>query len=90
SDYAAGVARIVGNLNARYSLGFALAEAERDDGRLHPLEVRARARDAKGKERKLEVKTRRGYFMPVAKRPAPADAAKKADDDAAQPERVKN
>ena len=90
SDYAEGVARIVGNLNARYSLGFTLAEGEADDGRLHPLEVRARAKDAKGKDRKLEVKTRRGYFMPVTRRPAPADAAKKADDDATQAERVKN
>jgi hypothetical protein len=89
SDYAEGVARIVGNLSARYSLGFTLAEDERDDGRLHPLEVRARAKDAKGKDRKLEVKTRRGYFMPVTKPARPADAAKKTDD-GAQTERVKN
>ena len=90
SDYAEGLARIVGNLNARYGLGFTLAENEVDDGRLHPLEVRARAKDAKGKDRKLEVRTRRGYFMPVVKRAAPLpDAAKKADD-ATQTERVKN
>jgi hypothetical protein len=90
ADYAEGLARVVGNLSARYGLGFTLAEDERDDGRLHPLEVRARAKDAKGKERKLEVKTRRGYFMPVTKRAGPQpDAAKKADDPA-EIERVKN
>jgi len=90
SDYAAGLAKIVGNLNARYSLGFTLAEGETDDGRLHPLEVSVRAKDAKGKDRKLEVKTRSGYFMPVT-RPAPPlpDAAKKAAAEA-EAERVKN
>ncbi|HYX42474.1 MAG TPA: hypothetical protein VE821_12290, partial [Pyrinomonadaceae bacterium] len=30
-DYAAGLAKIVGNLTARYSLGFTLTETERDD-----------------------------------------------------------
>ena len=89
SDYAEGVARVVGNLNARYGLGFTLAETEVDDGRVHTLEVRARAKDAKGKDRKLEVKTRRGYFMPVTKPARPADAAKRTDD-ATPAERVKN
>jgi VWFA-related protein len=91
SDYAAGLARIIGNLNARYSLGFTLAEGEAADGRFHPLQVRARARDAKGKDRKLEVKTRRGYFTPA---PAPArrqpEAATKPADAGSQTERVKN
>ena len=63
-DYAGGLQKIVGNLTGRYSLGFTLAEAEQDDGQMHELEVRARARDARGKERKLEVVSRRGYFMP--------------------------
>ncbi|MGH9941340.1 MAG: hypothetical protein ACRD9R_03155, partial [Pyrinomonadaceae bacterium] len=68
ADYASGLQKIIGNLNARYSLGFALAESETNDGRLHSLEVRVRgARDAKGKERKLEVKSRAGYFMPQKK-----------------------
>ncbi|MCA1629140.1 MAG: VWA domain-containing protein [Acidobacteria bacterium] len=66
ADYARGLSQIIGNLNARYSLGFALADAEKDDGVLHPLEVRVKAKDAKGKDRKLEVKARRGYFMPTA------------------------
>jgi len=62
-DYAAGLSKIIGNLTARYSLGFSLAEAEKDDGRLHNLEVRVKAPDAKGKLRKLEVSARRGYYM---------------------------
>jgi VWFA-related protein len=62
-DYAAGLSKIIGNLTARYSLGFQLSESEKDDGRLHNLEVRVKAPDAKGKLRKLEVSSRRGYYM---------------------------
>ncbi|HEY6233431.1 MAG TPA: VWA domain-containing protein [Pyrinomonadaceae bacterium] len=62
-DYAAGLAKIISNLTARYSLGFTLAEDEKDDGHLHSLEVRVKAPDAKGKLRKLEVSSRRGYYM---------------------------
>lgn len=62
-DYATGLAKIIGNLTARYSLGFTLAEDEKDDGRLHNLEVKVKAQDAKGKTRKLEVSARRGYYM---------------------------
>jgi VWFA-related protein len=64
SDYSAGLAKIIGNLTARYSLGFSLSEAEKDDGRMHELSLRVKASDAKGKTRKLEVSSRRGYFMP--------------------------
>jgi hypothetical protein len=64
SDYGAGLAKIIGNLTARYSLGFALSEQEIDDGRMHALAVQVKALDAKGKLRKLEVSSRRGYFMP--------------------------
>jgi VWFA-related protein len=64
SDYGAGLAKIIGNLTARYSLGFALREEEKDDGRMHELAVRVKALDAKGKQRKLDVSSRRGYFMP--------------------------
>jgi VWFA-related protein len=63
-DYGAGLAKIFGNLTARYSLGFALAEDEKDDGRMHELGLRVKALDAKGKVRRLEVSSRRGYFMP--------------------------
>ncbi|HLL71959.1 MAG TPA: VWA domain-containing protein [Pyrinomonadaceae bacterium] len=92
ADYANGLSRIVGNLNSRYSLGFTLAADEQDDGRMHPLEVRVRVRDAKGKERKLEVKTRHGYYLPAdAKENSAAGAAKKSvDGEATQGERVKN
>ena len=64
SDYGAGLAKIIGNLTARYSLGFALSEEEKDDGRMHELAVRVKALDAKGKQRKLEVSSRRGYYIP--------------------------
>jgi VWFA-related protein len=66
SDYARGLSKIIGNLSARYSLGFTLAEEEKDDGRLHNLEIRVKAKDAKGKLRKLEVNSRQGYYMTTA------------------------
>ena len=66
SDYARGLSKIIGNLTVRYSLGFTLAEEEKDDGRLHNLEIRVKAPDSKGKLRKLEVNSRRGYYMTTA------------------------
>ena len=63
-DYGAGLARVIGNLNARYNLGFQLSEQEKDDGRMHELVVRVKASDANGKTRRLEVSSRRGYYMP--------------------------
>ena len=94
ADYANGLSKIVGNLTSRYSLGFTLAETETDDGQMHPLEVRVRARDAKGKERKLEVKARRGYYMPTdataTKKSAEAAKKNEGGDDKTQSERVKN
>jgi len=74
-DYGAGLSRIIGNLTARYSLGFALAEDENDDGRMHNLEVRVNAKDEKGKTRKLQVSSRQGYYMSST---IPKDAAAKA------------
>jgi VWFA-related protein len=68
SDYGAGLAKIIGNLTARYSLGFALSEDEKDDGRMHELAVRVKAVDPKGKQRKLEVSSRRGYYVPKTDR----------------------
>jgi VWFA-related protein len=64
-DYGTGLATIIGNLTARYSLGFALAEQETDDGHLHNLEVKVKAQDEKGKTRKLNVSARKGYYMTV-------------------------
>lgn len=66
-DYGAGLSRIIGNLTARYSLGFTLGENETDDGRLHQLEVRVKAQDEKGKKRKLQVSSRQGYYMAETK-----------------------
>ena len=63
-DYGSGLARVIGNLNARYSLGFTLSEDEKDDGRMHELVVRVKALDSKGKQRRLEVSSRRGYYTP--------------------------
>jgi len=74
-DYGAGLSKIIGNLTARYSLGFALAESEVDDGRMHSLEVRVKAKDEKGKLRKLQVSSRQGYYMSST---LPKDAAAKA------------
>lgn len=64
SDYGGALAKIIGNLTSRYSLGFALAEEEKDDGRMHELVLRVNALDAKGKQRRIEVSSRRGYYMP--------------------------
>ena len=74
-DYGAGLSRIIGNLTARYSLGFTLAENETDDGRMHQLEVRVKAPDEKGKKRKLLVTSRQGYYMTESK---PAEATVRA------------
>jgi VWFA-related protein len=65
-DYGAGLSKIFGNLTARYSLGFQLAESETDDGRMHSLEVRVKAQDDKAKSRKLAVSSRQGYYMSSA------------------------
>jgi VWFA-related protein len=74
-DYGTGLSRIIGNLTARYSLGFALAESEVDDGRMHNLEVRVKAKDDKGKNRKFLVSSRQGYYMSTT---VPKEAAAKA------------
>jgi len=63
-DFGAALEKLIASLAARYNLGFTLTENERDDGRMHKLEVRTRVRDSKGKERKLMVRARRGYYIP--------------------------
>jgi VWFA-related protein len=73
-DYGAGLSRIIGNLTARYSLGFTLAENETEDGRLHHLEVRVKAPDNKGKKRKLQVSSRQGYYMATSTKDVRASA----------------
>ena len=63
NDYGAALEKLVSDLAARYNLGFTLKESERDDGREHKLEVKVKTRDSKGKERKLIVRARRGYYL---------------------------
>jgi len=70
-EYAASLETIIGNMSARYSLGFTLGEDEQDDGMLHRLEVKVKALDLRGKQRKLMVNARRGYYKVDSKaRPA--------------------
>ncbi len=66
-DLASGLERFIISLMARYNLGFTLEEHEQDDGRMHVLEVKVKARDSRGTERKLLVKARRGYYSPVTR-----------------------
>ncbi|MBA3320801.1 MAG: hypothetical protein H0T45_05070 [Pyrinomonadaceae bacterium] len=61
-EFAAAIDSIIDGLAARYSLGFTLGEGERNDNRMHKLEVKVKARDVHGRERKLAVSARRGYF----------------------------
>ena len=62
-DYGVALEKLIASLAARYNLGFTLKENEQDDGRMHKLEVRTKVRDSEGKERKLVVRARRGYYM---------------------------
>ena len=68
-DYGAALEKLIGSLAARYNLGFTLKENEQDDGRMHKLEVRTKVRDSKGKERKVVVRARRGYYMKMREVP---------------------
>jgi VWFA-related protein len=77
-DYGVGLSKIVGNLTARYSLGFTLEEAEKDDGRLHGLEVKVKAQDEKGKTRKLNVNARKGYYMATNEKDSTASTTQPA------------
>ena len=74
-EFGAGLQQITTGLASRYSLGFTLGEDEQDDGRMHSLEVRVKAKDDKGKSRKLQVSSRQGYYMSST---APKEAAAKA------------
>ncbi|HEY3026222.1 MAG TPA: VWA domain-containing protein [Pyrinomonadaceae bacterium] len=68
-DFGVALEKLIADLAARYNLGFTLNENERDDGRMHKLEVRVKARDSSGKERKLVVRARRGYYMKMQEVP---------------------
>lgn len=62
-EFASAVERIISGVAARYSLGFTLGEGDKDDGRLHQLQVKVKGRDARGKERKFVVMARQGYYI---------------------------
>lgn len=62
-DFAKAFDEIISGLSASYSLGFTLDENELTDKRLHRLQVRVKARDERGKERKLVVSARQGYCL---------------------------
>ena len=62
--YVAAFEKLIGDLTARYALGFTLDENEQNTGRLHKLEVRVKARDERGKERSVVVSARNGYYLP--------------------------
>lgn len=66
-DYGAALEQVIGDLSSRYSLGFTLADDEPDDGRLRHLKLKVAARDVGGKQRKLTVITRKGYYVPKTK-----------------------
>lgn len=68
-DYGAALEKFVASLAVRYNLGFTLKENEQDDGRMHKLEVKIRARNSKGKDRKLVARARRGYYLKVPEAP---------------------
>ena len=58
-EFGAVIDRIISGLAARYSLGFTLDESERNDGRMHTLEVKIKS---PGKPRQLAVTARRSYI----------------------------
>ncbi len=58
-EFAGAVDRIISGLAARYSLGFTLDESERNDDRVHKLEVKVKSH---GTNRKLAVSARRSYI----------------------------
>ena len=63
-EYVEEFEKLVGNLTSRYILGFTLEDNEQNAGRLHKLDIRVKARDERGKERKFVVSARNGYYLP--------------------------
>ncbi|MCA1640269.1 MAG: hypothetical protein LC768_18440 [Acidobacteria bacterium] len=56
--------KLIGNLTSRYTLGFTIEDNEQNTNRLHKLEIRVKANDERGKERKVVVSARNGYYLP--------------------------
>ncbi len=63
ADYSSALEQVIGNLAGRYSLGF-IPDNALLDGRFHKLIVKVKVPASLGKGRKIEIKTRRGYFAP--------------------------
>lgn len=63
-EYGTALERLIGSFTARYSIGFTLGQGDAQDGQLHRLEVKVRALDSQGEERKVEVSARKGYYIP--------------------------
>ena len=60
-NYSAALEQLVGDLVARYSLGF-VPDVTRLDGRFHDLKVKVKVPVTLGKDRKLVIRARRGYL----------------------------
>ena len=61
--YVEAFEKLISDLTARYTLGFTLEENEQNTGRLHKLEIRVKARDERGNERKMLISARSGYYL---------------------------
>jgi len=60
-DYGKALEQVIGNVMARYSLGFELAESDLD-GKLHKLTVRIKDSPKIANARQLEIHARQGYY----------------------------
>lgn len=65
-DYGKALESLIGNLKARYNLGFTLPEDEPADGRLHRLEIRVKTRNKQEKESDLKVIAPKAYYLPIS------------------------
>jgi Ca-activated chloride channel homolog len=64
-DYGPALEKLLGTMTARYNLGFTPSGDEAHDGRMHRLEVRVKARDVNGDQRRFDVSARQGYYLPA-------------------------
>jgi VWFA-related protein len=70
NEFAAALSSVIAGLAARYSVGFRLTDADREDGIIHKLTVKVSALDARARERELIVRARRGYYVPPEQKAA--------------------
>jgi hypothetical protein len=67
-DLAIGLESVIGDLAARYSLGFLLDDSESDDGRVQGLQVSVESPDERGKNRNLKIRARQSFYQPELER----------------------